>query len=466
MQAPRAILGVEDDADAAEITRAWRTRSRRYHPDKRSDGCDDSFKQVTEARNALVQDGQLIAIPVIDGHDDKTMIFDELIKAPHRSSLFSLACFIFAERCIRDLRDLEQVNDDLLLDLKEKQRQAKDLFLQYPNCRCISRFILQKAYKYCLTTLRACLSSSSSSSDSHDDFEAFQVSHETLPCEGKYCDTPSFTFMRQQEWFLFAYPHPGTMRQMAYDFQLWCQMQVSTPQKSKVYVPLPDIAADQIQWEKARNIRDLPKLFEPICEPYQTLVRECFASFINPTRRQRELESPKKRRKRKVIDDVEVAVDHSPRKRRISKVPLPETKKAILSLDDLLQRYPKRNRNKLKSFVKMLFFKFGAQGPPWTKDTLAVDPTLKRDLYDKCRLLKTWRKKTHGQKLVDIWFHDEDTKCLQAWSLIQDDYSQLDTSDFPTKVYLIFIKSFVVFRLPFGPSFCGHIRTQHGPSTR
>ena len=50
-----AVLGVEKDASAKEITKAYRVLAKKYHPDSNSSDAEseEKFKEVTEAYEVL-----------------------------------------------------------------------------------------------------------------------------------------------------------------------------------------------------------------------------------------------------------------------------------------------------------------------------------------------------------------------------------------------------------------------------
>jgi len=51
----RRVLGVEPDADDAEIKRAYRERAKELHPDQ-AGGDEEAFKRATEAYERLLDD--------------------------------------------------------------------------------------------------------------------------------------------------------------------------------------------------------------------------------------------------------------------------------------------------------------------------------------------------------------------------------------------------------------------------
>lgn len=52
--APWAVLGVEESASEAEIGKAFRVLSRRFHPDNRDTGSSEKFQQLLTARTAML----------------------------------------------------------------------------------------------------------------------------------------------------------------------------------------------------------------------------------------------------------------------------------------------------------------------------------------------------------------------------------------------------------------------------
>ncbi len=90
-QSPYEVLGVETDADAAEIKKAYRKAAMRWHPDKNPDdpAASDKFKEVSAAYQLLSDPGKrrafdsgrwgLNANPFEKTVDDMVSFFEEVL---------------------------------------------------------------------------------------------------------------------------------------------------------------------------------------------------------------------------------------------------------------------------------------------------------------------------------------------------------------------------------------------------